>query len=363
MKILPIGSGKGGVGKSLIAANLSIALAQAGKSVVLADLDLGASNLHTFLGYRSVQKGIGTYINDSRMKIEEVIIETDYDGMLFIPGDTEIPGTANLQYYQKKKILRNLLSLKTDFLVLDLGAGTNNNIVDFFLCSRFGILITTPQLTAILNAYLFLKNSFFRLIHSSYPKNSRALQYIDQLRKQGSRLQKIHIPQLIRKLREEDPENYDCFLKHSTQFTPYLILNWLTDPKEAERAVKLKNSVKEFLGVELNHLGVIYRDEYQNVALSSRLPVIRYKPNSVLSQAVYRIADKLIEMEEGDSTLLGPESSNLSYQTAELEAESDFCQGGFDRVSLELPVRIVCHLCGNVMVSIWMYPARLGLHV
>ena len=56
-------------------------------------------------------------------------------------------------------------------------------------------------------------------------------------------------------------------------------------------------------------------------------------------------------------------SQTVFFVHLPLEAESDFCQGGFDRVSLELPVRIICHLCGNVMVSIWMYPARLGLHV
>ncbi|NBQ39078.1 MAG: MinD/ParA family protein, partial [Alphaproteobacteria bacterium] len=64
MQIIPIASGKGGVGKSLVAANLAIALAQAGKNVVLADLDLGGSNLHLILGLRGIPVGIGTWIND-----------------------------------------------------------------------------------------------------------------------------------------------------------------------------------------------------------------------------------------------------------------------------------------------------------
>ena len=65
MVILPIGSGKGGVGKSLLATNLSIALAEAGRKVVLVDLDLGASNAHTMLGIRSVSRGIGTFLSVS----------------------------------------------------------------------------------------------------------------------------------------------------------------------------------------------------------------------------------------------------------------------------------------------------------
>ena len=59
MQIIPVASGKGGVGKSLLSANLAIALGQAGKKVVLADLDLGASNLHLVIGQNSPKKGIG----------------------------------------------------------------------------------------------------------------------------------------------------------------------------------------------------------------------------------------------------------------------------------------------------------------
>ena len=120
MQILPIGSGKGGVGKSLIAANLSIALSEAGKNVVLADLDLGGSNIHTLLGVRSVDQGIGTFLNNRHIDFNDIILETDYKGMRFIPGDAEIPGIANLKIFQKQKLIRNLLSLEADYLIIDL---------------------------------------------------------------------------------------------------------------------------------------------------------------------------------------------------------------------------------------------------
>ena len=96
MRIIPIASGKGGVGKSLVSANLGVAFAQAGQRVVLADLDLGASNLHLVLGHHSPRLGIGTYLNNTKSDFAEVIVDTDVRGLRFIPGDTEIPGIANL---------------------------------------------------------------------------------------------------------------------------------------------------------------------------------------------------------------------------------------------------------------------------
>ena len=97
MQIIPIASGKGGVGKSLIAANLAIALGQAGKKVVLADLDLGASNLHLVLGIQGRKNGIGSFLIKAA-EFKDIIVDTDYENLRFVPGDSEIPGFFDLGF-------------------------------------------------------------------------------------------------------------------------------------------------------------------------------------------------------------------------------------------------------------------------
>ena len=87
MQILPIASGKGGVGKSLLSANLAIALGQAGKKVVLADLDLGASNLHLAIGQTIKNNSIGTYLTD-KTQFKDIIEPTEYENVSFIAGDS-----------------------------------------------------------------------------------------------------------------------------------------------------------------------------------------------------------------------------------------------------------------------------------
>ncbi|ORC34689.1 ATP-binding protein [Marispirochaeta aestuarii] len=324
MQVLPIASGKGGVGKSLVATNLSIALAQAGKQVVLADLDLGASNIHLVLGLGSVREGIGTYLENPGKKINDVVIDSGYENLRFIPGDAEIPGIANIKTSQKRKLLKDLGSLDADYLIMDLGAGTNNNILDFFLYSGQGIVVTAPTLTATLNAYLFLKNAIFRIMSNSFKRNSAAWDYLDKLRQDGQSLQKVYVPKLLERMSAEDPEGFEVFERKMSLFHPGLIMNMLDDPKEGVRAQKIRRSCKEYLGLDLEHLGIIYRDHLQDVALNSRLPIIAYKPQTVLSQAIYRIADKILQQEGENTGPLDYMTLDDSYLTAELEAEIDF---------------------------------------
>lgn len=323
MRILPIASGKGGVGKSLISANLAIAFAQAGKKVVLADLDLGASNLHLLIGYRAPKTGIGTFLNDLRSDFSRVVVDTDIPNLRFIPGDAEIPGSANLKPAQVSALARRLLSLDCDILVLDLGAGTHQSILDFFLLSGQGIVVTTPTVTATLNAYLFLKNTVFRLMYSTFKRGSAAYGYLEKLRKDGTSLQQLYIPKLMEAIREVDPESHAKFKERMKLFHPRLIMNMIEDPKSAEVAQKIRRSCAEYLGLEIEHLGVIYRDTLQDTALAARLPILLYKNQSILSQAIYRIADKILQSEEDQVPLEG-RSIEESFQEAELEAEVDF---------------------------------------
>ena len=324
MHIIPIASGKGGVGKSLVAANLSIALAQTGRKVVLVDLDLGGSNLHVILGQMGSLKGIGTYMTTPNMDFSDIILETSYKNLSFIPGEAEVPGMANLKVSQKKKIMTHLQKVEADYLIIDLGAGTSLDIMDFFLMSGRGLIVTSPTLTANLNAYLFLKNVSFRILNNCFPNKSPGGKYLSQLKNDGHSLQRVYIPKLIDQLEKIDPENCKIYRESISHLKPRLILNMMEEPKDATKAAKLRHSSREYLGLDLEHLGVIYRDDVQVKALNSRLPVIKYKPGSVLSQAIFRIADKLIEEEDFEDEQIFSVDLDSSYKAAELEAETDF---------------------------------------
>jgi flagellar biosynthesis protein FlhG len=324
MHIIPIASGKGGVGKSLIAANLGVAFAQIGQRVVIADLDLGASNLHVVLGHRAPKKGIGTFLNDPKGNFNEVIADTDVKGLRFIPGDTEIPGLANLKAGQLKTLVKQLIALQddADILILDLGAGTHQSILDFFLLSERGIVVSAPMVTAVLNAYVFLKNTVFRLMFTSFSKNSTARAYLEKLRRDNAGPQKLYIPNLLPEIKRIDKISFDAFSSQFEKLRPRLIMNMVDNPKDAGVGMKIRRSCKEYLDLRIEHLGIMYRDSLQDTALASRLPIVLYKPQSILSQSIYRIAD--IIMQGGDTALPDERQIDESFQEAEIEAEIDF---------------------------------------
>ena len=324
-QIIPVASGKGGVGKSLLSANLAIALGQQGKKVVLVDLDLGASNLHLVIGQKPGAASLGSWFTE-KSDFKDIIQQTDYQNVSFIAGDSQIPDLTSLKHVQKVRLIRNLKNIDTDYIILDLGAGTHQFILDMFLLSPQGIVVSAPAVTATLNGYLFLKNATFRLLYTTFKRGTPGRAYLDNLKKDSATMQKLYIPNLIQFLANCDPSNTQIFISRMQQFRPRLVMNMIEDPKDADRAQRIKSSCNQYLGLEIEYLGLMYRDMLQDKALASQLPVVVYKPQSVLGQAIYRIADKIISTvpHQFDAEFNPDSFSNDNFQLAEEDATEDY---------------------------------------
>ncbi len=325
MRIIPIASGKGGVGKSLLTANLALALGDLGRSVIAVDLDLGGSNLHLLLGSGRTGSGIGRFLSDQSTDFNTIVQATEYRGVRLVAGDGEIPGLANLKSGQKRSLISRLRNLEADYVLLDLGAGTHFTTTDFFLMGRRGIVVTAPTPTAMVNAYLFIKSAVFRVITNSLKRGSPGTKWLDEQRKHSGSLQSLYVTALLEHFAEVEPDATEKIRSALDRFTPRLVMNLLDDPKDAEKVTRLRRSCMQYLAIDPEHLGVMYRDGIQDIALSSRLPVIAYKPQSVLSQAIIRIAEKLVSAESLDE---GDQDDGLdfgdTYDEAQEQASADF---------------------------------------
>ena len=223
-EIWAIGGGKGGVGKSFVAGNLGILLAQRGFRVILADLDLGGANLHTWLGVNTPEQGVSEFVDRQVEQIHELLIPTSIPQLRLISGARDGVEIANLKHTQKMRFLMALKRLDTDFIIMDLGAGTAYNTIDFFLLAEKQLMVVIPEPTSIENAYRFLKNSFYRkLRHTSSSFGLRNV--VDQMLKNNNSFG-IRSPrdliEYLKKMGGNAASYIDDQLEH---FQPNLIIN------------------------------------------------------------------------------------------------------------------------------------------
>ena len=167
--IWAIGGGKGGIGKTLLTSNLALFLSWLNKKVVVIDMDLGGANLHTSLGVDNPQKTLGDLLYNRVSSANDLVQPTKFRNLSLISGAQDPTSIANMPHVQKSRLARKFKEIEADYILLDLGAGTTLNTLDFFLLADRKIIVVTPEPTSIENAYRFIKASFYRMLRASNP--------------------------------------------------------------------------------------------------------------------------------------------------------------------------------------------------
>ena len=156
VRVISVTSGKGGVGKTNITANLAIALARLGRQVLIWDADLGLANIDILLGLNS-RYNINHLLNGDKT-LEEIIIEGP-EGVKIMPASSGIQEMAALSEGQKVRLLNEFdhYNLDLDFLLIDTGAGVSSNVMYFNMAAQECIIVVTPEPTSITDAYALIK--------------------------------------------------------------------------------------------------------------------------------------------------------------------------------------------------------------
>ncbi len=254
-KILAIGGGKGGVGKSVLSIGISVSLAKKGNRVVLADLDLGAANLHTYLGIMGRTPSIADFILRRKPDLEEILVETEIENLRLISGAEFVPGMANPAHWMKLKMIRHLRNLDADYVVIDLGAGVHFNTLDFFGIADRGIVITAPEPGAVMNAYGFIKAALFRKLQSVFRRHSVIGPLIEHEAKKGEKDGRLSLEWLKGQIELGAPEMIPILKEIEESFAPALIINRVP---EGHTHVLVKNLISlcmEKLGIQIEYIG------------------------------------------------------------------------------------------------------------
>jgi flagellar biosynthesis protein FlhG len=282
--IWAIGGGKGGIGKSFISSSLAICLARMGKAVTLVDLDLGSPNLHTCLGISSPQETLSDFISGRVRDISQIMTQTEIPGLSFVSGFNDALNIADLDRQSKERLILALRTLKTPFVILDLGAGTSENTLDFFLMADQKIVAVTPEPTSIENAYRFVKSSFYRKLRKA--ESELGIQALIEAAMDSRNEHGIRSPaDLVRHISQIDAGAGERFSRAISDFEIHLLLNQVRTRQDIDLGYSMKSVCKKYFGIEANYLGYIDHDNAVWQSLRKRRPLaVEYPYSSVVGQ-------------------------------------------------------------------------------
>jgi flagellar biosynthesis protein FlhG len=290
--ILAIGGGKGGTGKSLLAASIGICLADRGSDVLLIDADLGTANLHTFFGLEPPQIGLSDFVTRKQPSIDGVIVKTGVNNLRLISGAKDMLGIANLSYGQKAKVLNNIKRLKYKYILIDLGPGTSFNVLDFFLISHCGILITSPEPTSIENTYRFIKSLLFRYLRTAINQEI-VKSLIDSGVRQGGGQKFDSIFDLLEAVEKIEPNLGYTIASYLSSLDIKLVANQVRTDRDRMIGEKMAVVAKKYFGIRIDFLGSVSHDATIRKGLLQMKPLTAYFPHSKAFKEVDDISQKI----------------------------------------------------------------------
>ncbi len=249
-RIITIASGKGGVGKTNISTNLALAYAKLGKKVVLMDADLGLANVNVVLGI--IPKYNLYHLIRKQKTMKEIILDTRY-GIQIVAGASGFAKIANLDEEERSHFVKELAELSSaDVIIIDTSAGVSNNVLSFVAAADEAIIVTTPEPTAITDAYGIIK------------------------------------------IIATEIDNLGLSLK--------LVVNRVKSVTEGKRvAERVINIAGQFLNLKVDYLGYVYEDPSVGQSVLKQRPFMDADPKGKASMCVQHLAGRLekIDIKEG----------------------------------------------------------------
>ncbi|MGF1468320.1 MAG: P-loop NTPase [Sandaracinaceae bacterium] len=290
---LSVGGGKGGVGKSVVAANLAIACAELGFRTVLVDADLGAANQHSLFGIDRPGLSLQSLLDRDVASLEEVTVPTGVSRLFFIPGIGAIPGAANLRHARKLKVLRHLAGLDAEVVVIDVGAGVSFNVLDFFERGDVRLVVTTPQLPAMQNAYCFLKAAVYRFLEKTIADQAER----DALRALIRRSETDR----FRELRGRAQAAGACldlyFERVTAGFEARIVGNMRERPIQRRVFDALSRMAEDFLDIRVPVAATLGLDRAVHESVSRRRPFLLSHPRHPDARAMRALAESLLTVD------------------------------------------------------------------
>jgi len=272
-KLWAIGGGKGGIGKSIFTLGLGISLARLGKKVILMDCDLGGANLHTLMGVRYPGVTLEHFLLRKVDRLEDTVIPTQVEDIGLICGADDILGAANPTYSQKLRLLKQVEDLPAQFVLLDLGAGTSFNLLDFFNYSPGKIVLFTSQATSLQNGYGFIKSALYRKLSREFAREEDLLRLLFP-EGQEAESSPPAMGGVLSWLQGAAPEQHRRLSQALWDFRVFLVVNMVKTRGDMKSQEIIQSVCRDFLRIQAEFLGHLeYDPAVENAVNQMSLPL------------------------------------------------------------------------------------------
>jgi flagellar biosynthesis protein FlhG len=249
-RIITVTSGKGGVGKTNLSVNMALAYARLGKKVVVMDADLGLANVNVMLNM--VPKYNLYHVIKKQKTIREILVDTEY-GISIVAGASGFSQIANMAEDERQNFINELSTLSSaDIIIIDTSAGVSSNVLDFIAAADDAVIITTPEPTAITDAYGIIK-----IIATEYDDFNMGLKLVVNRAKGAAEAKKV-----------------------------------------ADRMITIAG---QFLNLKVDYLGFIYDDSVVAQAVLRQKPFMVIDPRCKASLCVQHIVERMEKSELRES--------------------------------------------------------------
>jgi flagellar biosynthesis protein FlhG len=295
-KIIAVGGGKGGVGKSLLSANLAAILGGRGQRVLAIDLDLGGANLHTYFGVSAPSATLADAVLHRRVaSLADTIMTTEARGVDLITGGQDQVWGAGAAARALELVWSYLAHSQHDYdtVIMDLGAGSSHDTVSFFCAAHLGVITVLPEPTSIENAYMFIRSAMFRLIENVGQRIDQTEQAQEVLRLLNAPVAANQRRSLIDRLRElqaEYSELVDAALSAIYAHTLGVVINQSRSQRDADIGASMELIIAKYFGFQAVSLGYLNYDDTAWKSLRNRRLLVADFPQSSIAQRFQDLA-------------------------------------------------------------------------
>jgi len=294
-KIVAIGGGKGGVGKSTVSILLAFWFARMGKKTILVDADLGGANLHTFMGIKNPPRTLNDFVTRRYDSLEEICLDTELENLRLIGGASDILSLANIHVSQKAKLIQNLSRLDADYVIIDLGAGTSYNVLDFFLAADKKIVVLIPQPISIQNAYAFIRNTVYRRLSQLVNQKSSLQSLIKTAMDTNNELKVRTVSELLQIVEElNGKEAMSALQGEIRRIQPFVITNMVRTNRDKGAGRVIQMVADKYLMIRSVDLGSIVYEQKLYTTVTEMLPLTSLIQSSEAFASVYGMAVTLL---------------------------------------------------------------------